>query len=134
MKNGEHILQKSCVTWFRLQYPVYKSLLFAIPNGGDRNRVVAAKLKAEGVLAGVPDLFLAVPVNHKGTPGEYHLIGLEEAVDHTTPGLFIEMKTPGQYPRKHQKEVIEQLRNQGYQVEICRSLDEFIDIVNRYLK
>ena len=36
-------------------------LLFAVPNGGHRHRAVAARLKDEGVKAGVPDLFLPVP-------------------------------------------------------------------------
>lgn len=31
-------------------------LVFAIPNGGARNPIGAARLKAEGVLPGVPDL------------------------------------------------------------------------------
>ena len=61
MKNGEHQLQVECVKWFRFQYPKLANLLFAIPNGGLRNIKVATKLKAEGVLAGVPDLFLAIP-------------------------------------------------------------------------
>ncbi|MGH9837274.1 MAG: hypothetical protein ACREEM_00645 [Blastocatellia bacterium] len=38
-------------------YPVLK-LLYAVPNGGDRNLYVARKLKAEGVMAGVADLCL----------------------------------------------------------------------------
>lgn len=29
--------------------------LFAVPNGGHRNKVAASKLKAEGVKPGVPD-------------------------------------------------------------------------------
>lgn len=36
-------------------------LLFAIPDGGRRDAVTGAHLKAEGVRAGVPDMFLAVP-------------------------------------------------------------------------
>jgi hypothetical protein len=36
-------------------------MLHAVPNGGERNVVVATKLKATGVKAGVPDLFLDVP-------------------------------------------------------------------------
>lgn len=36
-------------------------LIFAIPNGGHRDIRVATRLKAEGVRAGVPDLFLPVP-------------------------------------------------------------------------
>lgn len=61
MNHPEHELQKSCVKWFRLQYPEYTNLLFAIPNGGKRNAREAARLKAEGVTPGVPDLFLQLP-------------------------------------------------------------------------
>jgi len=35
---------------------------FAIPNGGKRSIGVAVKMKAEGVRAGVPDMFLPIPV------------------------------------------------------------------------
>lgn len=52
----EHEEQAAFIKWFRLQYP--GALVFAIPNGGNRNIVTASKLKAEGVLAGVPDLFI----------------------------------------------------------------------------
>lgn len=53
---SEHAEQTAFVQWFRLQYPGV--LIFAIPNGGARNKATAGKLKAEGVLAGVPDLFI----------------------------------------------------------------------------
>jgi hypothetical protein len=39
--------------------PIF-DMLFAIPNGGKRDAVTAARLKAEGVKAGVPDLFFPV--------------------------------------------------------------------------
>jgi hypothetical protein len=35
-------------------------LLFAIPNGGLRDKITAGRLKAEGVKSGVPDLMLPV--------------------------------------------------------------------------
>jgi len=35
--------------------------IFAIPNGGKRNRIEAAKLKRQGVKPGVPDIFLPAP-------------------------------------------------------------------------
>ena len=36
--------------------------MFAIPNGGFRDKITAAKLKAEGVKKGVPDIFLPVTI------------------------------------------------------------------------
>lgn len=54
----ESQLQRQCVAWFRLQYPEIGRLLFAVPNGGARNRTEAAIMKAEGVTAGVTDLIL----------------------------------------------------------------------------
>jgi hypothetical protein len=42
------------VQWFRRQYPTIR--IFAIPLGGHRHPAVAAKLKATGTSAGVPDL------------------------------------------------------------------------------
>lgn len=52
----EHQEQVEFVSWFRKNRPDIRIL--AVPNGGLRNRIVAAKLKAEGVSAGVPDLFI----------------------------------------------------------------------------
>ena len=50
----EHEEQRDFVKWFRQTHRGVK--IYAIPNGGMRNKIVAAKLKAEGVLAGVSDL------------------------------------------------------------------------------
>jgi hypothetical protein len=77
------------------QFPEFKWSLFAIPNGGERNKIVAAKMKATGTKAGVLDIFLAVP--RKG----FH-------------GLFIELKKFGGRPSKEQLEFIEAVRQQGF--------------------
>lgn len=60
MKTEESRLQKACVKWFRLQYPKYKRLLIAVPNGGKRDVITAVNLKAEGVERGASDLILLV--------------------------------------------------------------------------
>ena len=44
------------VNWFRATYPGVR--IIAVPNGGFRDHNTAKKLKAEGVLPGVPDLFI----------------------------------------------------------------------------
>lgn len=47
--------QRAFVRWWRLQYPSIR--IFAIPNGGMRDAITGAILKAEGALPGVLDLF-----------------------------------------------------------------------------
>lgn len=113
MKQNEHELQVNCIKWMRYQHP--KHLCFAIPNGGNRNLLTAVKLKAEGVLAGVPDIFIPAPNK------DYN-------------GLFIELKAGKNKATDKQKEVIEQLKNNGYQCEIIYSFDEFRKLINEYLK
>ena len=53
---SEHWEQVQFVSKFRKKYRPVK--VFAIPNGGKRDKITAQKLKAEGVLSGVPDLFI----------------------------------------------------------------------------
>jgi hypothetical protein len=53
---SEHLEQARVVSWFRQTYP--DTLIFAIPNGGLRSKSQALKLKVEGVVPGIPDLFI----------------------------------------------------------------------------
>ena len=53
---SEHLQQVRLVSWFRSQYPGTR--IFAIPNGGGRSASQGASLRAEGVQAGIPDLFV----------------------------------------------------------------------------
>lgn len=114
MKRPEHKEQSAVVSWFRLQYPQYKGCLFAIPNGGDRHPLVAAKLKAEGTLAGVSDLFLMVP-----RPG--------------CCGMFIEMKAVGGRLQANQREFQELARRMGYKAVTCYGFDEARKEIGEYL-
>tara|TARA_R110000744_G_scaffold130278_1_gene237924 strand:+ start:78 stop:446 length:369 start_codon:yes stop_codon:yes gene_type:complete len=52
----EHEEQRDLIQWFRQTFDSVR--IFAIPNGGQRSRTTGAKLKAEGVSAGVPDLYI----------------------------------------------------------------------------
>jgi hypothetical protein len=52
----EHQEQVAFIQWFRRTYPDVR--IFAIPNGEARSQSAGARLKAEGVSAGVPDLFI----------------------------------------------------------------------------
>lgn len=110
----EHRIQVACVRWFAYQYPQYEGLLFSVPNGGHRDKVTGAMMKAEGVVAGVADLILLVP--SKG----YH-------------ALCIEMKTEKGRQSPEQKAWQKKVEAQGYKYAVCRSLDDFIATINDYL-
>lgn len=71
------------------------------PNGGKRNAREAARLKAMGVKAGVPDVFVAIPMNGWS-------------------GLFIELKCEGRKTTGAQERVIAMLIGQGYRVEVTQ--------------
>ena len=113
-RHEESDIQQLCVRWFRLQYPKYARLLFAVPNGGSRNLIEAARMKAEGVTAGVADLILLVP------SGEYS-------------SLCIEMKTAKGRKRDTQKDWEEAATSVGNKYVICRSLDDFQTEINNYI-
>ena len=53
---SEHEEQCLFVQWMELQFPSVR--FFAIPNGGYRAKLIAVKLKREGVRAGVPDVYV----------------------------------------------------------------------------
>lgn len=110
----EHDLQSACIKWFKLQYP--KEIIFAVPNAAKRSKILGAYMKSEGMVAGIPDLYIASP----SFDGKFH-------------GLFIEMKNgnKGKLSIK-QKEVIEKLSSKGYLCEVIRDIDSFMSTVNIY--
>lgn len=103
----EHQEQAALFDWAARMTPRIPelALLFAIPNGGDRHPAVAAKLKAEGVRAGVLDIFL--PVARR----LWH-------------GFWLEMKAPGGRMSDEQMEWSEALKAQGYAVDMSYSWQE----------
>lgn len=112
----EHRIQCSCVRWFNLKHQSLKGRLFAVPNGGKRDARTAAKLKEEGVVAGVADLILLVPNRFYGA-------------------LLIEMKTASGRQSTSQKEWERIVTDKGeYKYVVCHSLDDFINEVDNYLK
>lgn len=54
--SSEHMEQQGLVAWFRGMFP--ETLIFSIPNGEYRAMATAKKLRAEGVVPGVPDLYI----------------------------------------------------------------------------
>lgn len=103
----EHEEQRQLVMWFRQNY---SQRIFAIPNGGYRSKAAAAKLKVEGVSAGIPDLF--VPAFR----------------------LWIEMKrVKGGRLSPDQKDWIEYLQSNGYICFVCNGADDAKLKIKQYL-
>lgn len=116
-KSGlEHGEQVALFCWASQHTKEHPELadMFAIPNGGKRDKITAANLKAEGVKAGVPDIFLPA----KRGPW---------------CGLFIEMKAHGKKAEKEQLEYIARLQKAGYGAIVCVGWEAARDTILAYL-
>jgi len=103
--------QENLVYYLRLK----KIPFFAIPNGGSRNKIEAANLKRQGVVAGVPDMMIPVPNKNYA-------------------GLFIEMKRKkGGVVSKYQKEWISRLNSLGYKAVVCKGFEEAKKVIEEYM-
>lgn len=96
--DSEHAHQRALVAWFRQTFP--DQTLFAIPNGGKRGAATAGRLKLEGVLPGVPDLFW-----------------LEAR-------CWIEMKTPTGRLAPSQREFLARAEAAGYRTVVGYGFDD----------
>ena len=118
MNHLESNEQISLFQWAKLaqgQHPELK-LLHAIGNGNGRTSVIqGARMKREGVLAGVSDIFLPV------SWGGYH-------------GLYIELKVKGNTTTPSQKWWIAETSKQGYYSTVCFGWIEAKEIIARYLE
>ena len=116
----EHDSQVALIEWWsysRKRWGPPEFALLAVPNAGaGASKGQAGKMKAEGVRAGVPDLFLAVyqPRTQRC-------------------GLWIEMKRPGRQPELTQIAVMSYLQCAGYECVVCYSTDDAIWAIERYL-
>jgi hypothetical protein len=114
---SEHQEQCAVIAWWRLNHKQYKLpefALAAVPNGGARDVITGARLKAEGVRRGTLDLMLLWPASGRH-------------------GLFIEMKVGYNKPTPEQKDFIEHLLFAGYRAVVCWSADEAIAEIKNYL-
>ena len=117
MRNkDEEILQTACITWFDYQYPQFKQLLFAVPNGGSRHKIEAKNLKKQGVRAGVSDMILLVP----GIDSQF---------------LCLEFKNTIGKQSKEQKEFENNIsKYSAGEYVLIRSFEEFKNYIEYYLQ
>jgi len=113
---SEHDEQVALFQWAALNQDRYPelALLYANPMGGKRPGRTAARLKAEGAKAGVPDLTL--PVARCG----FH-------------GLYIEMKHGNNRPTASQEWWLQQLRDQDYAAVVCYGFEHARQVLVTYL-
>lgn len=102
----------------------YKAI-FATPNGGTRNPKEAARMKGQGVKAGVSDIFVAVPAWISGLVEKH--------------GLWIEMKRPlvpkGRKPETSPEQIewMERMQRNGYIACLCYGKDQAQEAITAYL-
>lgn len=112
MIHAESAEQRAYFDWAR--YHAGAKVAFAIPNGGRRNRIEAARMKGEGVTAGVLDVMLP------RARGGAH-------------GLWLEFKAGRNTLTKSQAERADQLVADGYAVAVVYSALAAIRVTLDYL-
>lgn len=115
-KRSEATEQEHVVSWClhrEWKYPDLK-WIHHCPNGGSRQVKEAARLKAQGVKRGVPDLNLPIP------KGVY-------------AGLYIEMKYNTGSIEPEQKEWIKAMKAAGHFACVCYGFDYAVKVIEEYV-
>lgn len=112
----EHDIQVRFFKWVTSMRPFDARFwrIFAVPNGGHRNILVAKMMKAEGVTPSVPDVLCLV----QGAYG---------------PLLALEFKAPGEKPNPDQVAMIAALLSDGYYVAVVEDDTQAEDLVREHL-
>ena len=113
----EAIEQAKVIAWARANernYP-YLWMLHSSLNGLKRTKNAQGKAKAQGMLSGVPDLFLPVKNNN-------------------FVGLYIEMKSAKGRVSVEQSRYLKCAAENGYSVVVCYSAVDAINTIKSYLE
>lgn len=137
----EWMIQETLKDWFFIEYGRrFPKAFAAIPNGEYRPWSTAKRLKRQGVLKGMPDIFIALPRKE-----EYELTLWQPRGQITKfqtkwfHGLFIELKTDiVQNKRKpqtspDQTEMLRLLNERGYEAFLCYGFDEAQNVIKKYM-
>lgn len=114
----EGLEQAALIKELELRFPDVAALIYHVPNGGHRHKMVAIKLKGQGVKAGVPDLVLPM------ARGGYF-------------GLYLEFKaTPPNDAAvsASQHAWIRRLNEQGYLAIVCQGHFDAMEQIRAYLR
>lgn len=122
---SESSFQKSAIKLVRSIAKCDPRLVAHIPNGGQRTIMAGARLKAEGVVAGYPDIMV------------FHEEDVWAAIErdehpYRYNGLAIELKVWHNRPSPEQEAIHELLRGQGWHVVVCYGLGEVEQVTREY--
>lgn len=116
-KQSESASQQALIKWWATachEFRLPEETLMAFPLQGARSARNGARMKAEGMRRGTPDVLLAIP---RGD----------------CCALWIEMKSTIGYLRPEQKKMLAMLTEHGAATVVCRSTEEAIKAVTGYL-
>ena len=113
-RHEESSHQQAFFQWLKLYPDVFK-VTWHTPNSGKRTKFEAYRLKREGLLKGVPDIFIGIAING------FH-------------GYFIELKSKKGKVDPSQKKLHLNLIDNGYKVDVCYSWHEARSNLLQYLK
>lgn len=124
-KTSEDSHQTALMCWANLNLTKYPQLrwLYHCPNGGFRDKITGARLKAMGAKRGIPDLHLVWAV------GIYK-------------GLIIELKKPDEIrlgnpdagTTPEQREWLSHYASQNHAVKVCYGWEDARDTIVNYLE
>jgi len=106
-KLSEDQLQAKCYQWFWNNFPELRRTMWAVPNGGIRNKITAMKMKATGLLSGVHDIHFV----HDGT---LHSIELKVGKNQLT---------------ESQVKYAQAIMQQGAKCHVVRTFEEFEELI-----
>ena len=95
--------------------------IHAIPSGGERNAIVAGRMKGEGVRAGIWDVH--VPIRRQGYAGMYIEFKRPEHRRHVRGGLTEEQLAFGEYAN-----------HEGYRMKVAYTWREAAEALCKYLE
>lgn len=109
----EEYFQESATSLIRFKFPMLN--YFHVPNEGKRTLAGNAKLKRQGLLAGVSDIIILTPNK------DYH-------------GLVIELKVKTGRVSDSQKNFLQQCLRNGFYACVVYSLDALKEVLTDYLE